>query len=437
MKERKEVSQAVKSDIFPWAFKLSRLTKLALQYIAQAPSNENIATLMRFVEVFTAINTFEDSRITIQIFDYLVRHDFYAHLRKICDNRIPPMVAETVKAPTPQAETYFNLITQPLRVSENNSASDDLARKSLISLTESFLSAPFSEQVDYFIVPSLASRKSFPYALWSKVLHQEEVKKTSWLLYSFLRIGKIHLGRDSSFDVLCYLNVLSDLTGTILNTSKIACMTSGEESDSDDEKDDKNDDVDMPDFETSTNQRSVTMLNDEEVVSSLVSATEKSHNEPMALTALCKLCHNLLLSDPLALHHFRLLYTLAFRPVLLHRLWNLILDTKRPSLVGSSIPLLTVISRGIRLSVQERNAIVPILAVFASLFCYLLVTIHDTEFYGDEVASGANPRIWMPFTLSELVPMSLSLRDVTLGLIELAFPQSRPAVREEYQLAVK
>lgn len=181
------------------------------------------------------------------------------------------------------------------------------------------------------------------------------------------------------------------------------------------------------------------MLNNEEVVSSLVAATEKSQNEPMALTALCKLCHNLLLSDPLALHHFRLLYTLAFRPVLLHRLWNLILDTKRQSkaLVGSSIPLLTVISRGIRLSVQERDAIVPNLATFASLFCYLLVTIHDTEFYGDDVASGANVKIWMPFTLSELVPMSLSLRDVTLGLIELAFPQSRPAVREEYQRAVK
>ena len=96
-----------------------------------------------------------------------------------------------------------------------------------------------------------------------------------------------------------------------------------------------------------------------------------------------------------------------------------------------------VISRGIRLSVQERDAIVPNLATFASLFCYLLVTIHDTEFYGDDVASGANVKIWMPFTLSELVPMSLSLRDVTLGLIELAFPQSRPAVREEYQRAVK
>ena len=119
-------------------------------------------------------------------------------------------------------------------------------------------------------------------------------------------------------------------------------MTSAEDSDSDDDDENTAADVEMADVEASNIQRSVAMLNDEEVVSSLVAATEKSQNEPMALTALCKLCHNLLLSDPLALHHFRLLYTLAFRPVLLHRLWNLILDTKRPSLVGSSIPLLTV-----------------------------------------------------------------------------------------------
>ena len=104
------------------------------------------------------------------------------------------------------------------------------------------------------------------------------------------------------------------------------------------------------------------------------------------------------------------------------------------------------------MSSGERDSIVPLLAVFTSLFCYLLVTIHDTEFYGDESVStgipgsntstggsnsGSCSRQWMPFTLNELVPMSLSLRDVTLGLIELAFPQSRPVIREEYQQAVK
>ena len=125
-----------------------------------------------------------------------------------------------------------------------------------------------------------------------------------------------------------------------------------------------------------------------------------------------------------------------------------------------------MISRGIRATTQERDEIVPLLTVFSALFGYLLVTIHDTEFYGDDIQQessvvknagggsefndgGSSNRvltsqvsmqpssIWMPFALKELVPMSLSLRDVTIGLVELAFPESRPVVKEEYKQAVK
>ena len=60
----------------------------------------------------------------------------------------------------------------------------------------------------------------------------------------------------------------------------------------------------------------------------------------------------------------------------------------------------------------ERDAIVPLLAVFSSVFGYLLVTINDTEFYDDSsnnsqgIISKSNlSKQWMPFTLKELVPM--------------------------------
>ncbi len=66
------------------------------------------------------------------------------------------------------------------------------------------------------------------------------------------------------------------------------------------------------------------------------------------------------------------------------------------------------------------------------------MTIHDIEFYGDEIqGQQSRKHVWMPFTLNELVPMSLALRDVTLGLIELAFPESRPVIKEEYQQAIQ
>jgi ubiquitin-protein ligase E3 C len=66
------------------------------------------------------------------------------------------------------------------------------------------------------------------------------------------------------------------------------------------------------------------------------------------------------------------------------------------------------------------------------------VTIHDIEFYGDEV-EGEEPQKhrWMPFTLSELVPMSLALRDATLGLVELAYPETRPPMlSDEYKTSL-
>jgi hypothetical protein len=43
----------------------------------------------------------------------------------------------------------------------------------------------------------------------------------------------------------------------------------------------------------------------------------------------------------------------------------------------------------------------------------------------------------MPFTLKELVKMSQSLRDVALGLVELAYPESRLVVKESYQQAIE
>ena len=112
--------------------------------------------------------------------------------------------------------------------------------------------------------------------------------------------------------------------------------------------------------------------------------------------------------------------------------------------------LFQLLSKGLRLSQAEEPLIVPPLAVFSSLFGYLLVTVHDTEFYGSsnknssplvdhqQQAAAANSNSFtMPFSRNDLVPMSLLLRDLALGLVELAYPESRPVVGQEYQQAVR
>ena len=41
----------------------------------------------------------------------------------------------------------------------------------------------------------------------------------------------------------------------------------------------------------------------------------------------------------------------------------------------------------------------------------------------------------MPFQIAELVPMSLALRDACIGIIELAHPDTKPTLKEDYRKA--
>eukprot|EP00090_Calanus_glacialis_P033719 TRINITY_DN5609_c0_g1_i7.p1 TRINITY_DN5609_c0_g1~~TRINITY_DN5609_c0_g1_i7.p1 ORF type:complete len:730 (-),score=261.08 TRINITY_DN5609_c0_g1_i7:104-2266(-) len=213
-------------------------------------------------------------------------------------------------------------------------------------------------------------------------------------------------------------------------------------------------DLDMNDPESLIEQ-CIDILNNKDFVNHLILLAEKSGSSQSSLSFsgvsgsvggsssvsciryLCTISHTLLLHNTQALHQYCLLYTLAFRQHFLHQLWTIIATTSQASIFGSPTSLISLLSRGIHMSAQERDEIVPQLAVFSSLFGYLLVTIHDTEFYNTEqTTTTTKGKAWMPFTLSELVPMSLSLRDIALGLVELAFPESRPSVREDYRQAV-
>ena len=119
---------------------------------------------------------------------------------------------------------------------------------------------------------------------------------------------------------------------------------------------------------------------------------------------------------------------------------------KQQSLFGSSDnSLIQMLAKGVNLTFQEIQRIVPVLDVFCSLFSHLLVTLDDSEFFNE---SGNLPRIRsrnglfvelcdilsclvsingaMPFTLPEIVDLASTLRDVCLGLVEVAYPDSRP-----------
>ena len=79
-----------------------------------------------------------------------------------------------------------------------------------------------------------------------------------------------------------------------------------------------------------------------------------------------------------------MLYTLAFKPSFLRQLLVHIQSEKQVSLFGQSdTALVKLLSKGVVLSAEEIQRIVPVLHVFCSLFSHLLVTLDDSEFYNE------------------------------------------------------
>lgn len=87
---------------------------------------------------------------------------------------------------------------------------------------------------------------------------------------------------------------------------------------------------------------------------------------------------------------------------------------------------------------------IPILASFCALFGRLLSTLHDGEFFfcnfdgnfeADELSSNVEPienRV-MPFHIKDIVHMCLTLKELAIGLVELAFPETRSALKDHYR----
>jgi len=428
-----------------WTLILSKLSLFSIQYIAT--SAQSIGTCLRFIEIYTGPATFSAStHILHKIYKFLISRDYFATVRTIVDSRIPPVMTETTRAPTPLAEEILKMILSPLDLA-HQSQDSSFREEIFTSLCREIFGPELSEQIRMYILPSLCASERFSVGLMMQYLESSEpgelrVPCTAPLLYSVLVLARGKLDKMDTTQEKAFLSVVSVLASkTIVAELEDVSEESDNDSDAMDESKERN----------LLTESSISCLNSAEFVSGIVGIAERLERaKPKVATTfngqttfrtegsqnirnICKICHQLLLYNQQAMHDYAVLHSLAFRPHFLRQLWKIVCSTSQPSLFGSPTPLVSIISRGLKMSPLERDDISPPLAVFSSLFRYLLVTIHDTEFYG---TAGSNQANWMPFTLPELVAMSLSLRDISLGLIELAFPESRPTVRDDYRLAV-
>ena len=127
---------------------------------------------------------------------------------------------------------------------------------------------------------------------------------------------------------------------------------------------------------------------------------------------------------------------MAFRPTFIRQLWSYVTSISTLTVFDTTTSLLQIISKGVSTDLVDWSLLLPQLTLFCTLFSYLLPTLNDVEFY-QECDQTSHPKSsLMPFSLEELQNMTLLLKDVCIGLISLAYHDTKLVVPEEYQEAM-
>ncbi|BFZ16582.1 hypothetical protein BsWGS_19621 [Bradybaena similaris] len=451
---------------------MSNLLAVVIRYLNSiADSNAPIAIPMRMLEIFLSPSTYSSLnlgpgmdayKLLSQLLRNLVNAGYFGCLRKLLNSRVPPSLEESAAPPTPVAESIFDLIMTP--VSFAVSVSDQPFRQDILrKVTSSFLCEQYSEQIALFLLPAMAYGKyPFPFVELLQSLIQDaavtgrhsstdvEMASSSavflpditaadtarcgyddspWLLASVLTLANKELGNLNAPMCAMYLKLLQRLLQQ-LPSFGYSPLASGDISDSEEELEE----VHETGLMNLTNLRAECLrLIDSEahlkcIYNCLMNLPASGYIQSLVSIAYCLLVH-----QKMAMHRIRLLYVLAFNPSFMRNLWDMCCTVCASAVTGSSTPLLNMLANGVPMSRENIERIVPLLTTFCCLFNHSLLTLHDGDFYGDTDASGSI----MPFSLDEVVLMCQSLRDTCLGIIELAHPDSRVAISNDYREALK
>ncbi|XP_052758997.1 ubiquitin-protein ligase E3C [Galleria mellonella] len=496
LKQWKKVFQSEGSCI-----QIRRLLALHLRLLKDN-AEVSLAVPLRMFEVFTSVNSAETSMnseeslgVVGNTFLYLIRRGYFKDLRELMCQRTPPLYGPSPNPPTPLCGALLDLIQRPLNLTMHTNIPeyDDTV---MSEFAAAFLCNPYLEPIEMYLIPSLSHdlTKKFPFLSLIQCLRDDSkfnnriLVNDSWLLHSVLSLEPPDFANDirklnntrlpNNPIILEYLKIIAKLTINVCNKQITYEYEDSLYSQEPAAEKDEDSDSDSEPNPTSVREqlllaRCIELLNEPDhcVMVTCTQITDSDLNDEF-LDCMSQICHNLLLSHRMALHKYRLLYTLAFKPTFLRELWHWLSGlSHESSFGGSATPLLSALSRGLTalssvgapptapfatdgaaLGVQRLLA--P-LAVFCALFSLLIGTLHDTEFCRDldddkmittpSVRSAAesmeSEEAWgaavggggggggggrmHAFSFAELGALCRTLRHVCLGLVELACPDTR------------
>ncbi|XP_014775603.1 ubiquitin-protein ligase E3C [Octopus bimaculoides] len=452
--------------------------QLCLLYLEKLTSSQSLALPMRMLEIFTATETYVHLSVpkgkiwppVVQnIFEFLCNKGYFKSLRILLNIKVPSRIERCHHPPIPIAESIFDLIMKPVNIAVA-SGDKGFCTSVLTEVCRELFCPSHSQQVELFLLPAMAYGKyPFPFveliqALINKIGEKNETqlfsakkntnedssKKFSdanhWLLYAVLVLGEKYVETLTPQQTFQYLMLMQNLVPT-LPLPRLQNF----DDDDDEENDSDIEEMMVDDLETDFAyqeklRESCLHYLDSIALARRIIVCTTEFPTPDILVAICNICHSLMCEQRIPVHKLRLLYTLAFNIDFMKRLWLECTCRYSISVSGTKISLIQILARGQSLAESDIQVIVPLLSVFCAAFSHSLHTLHDAEFYGDNEEKHFSISVEfkdervkkstsMPFSLNELVPMSLTLRDICLGIIELASPESKVFLNKDYQQA--
>jgi len=158
----------------------------------------SLAIPLRILEVFTAREDTEkvlrenSYRYLENIFIHLIEHNYFEQLRKLLDEKVPPMVEATSVAPTPISKCLLDMIKRPVDLISYIHHNDNFSILVLQKLCSSIFSPRLSDSIRMFIIPALAEFKDFPYVHLITCINRHEPESTINLLYCVLSLDSFN-----------------------------------------------------------------------------------------------------------------------------------------------------------------------------------------------------------------------------------------------------
>lgn len=385
-------------------------------YFLPRAGQQSIAIPIRMLEVFltpesyTAVSS-EGVTPVGKILQYVVDKGYFSSLRVLLETYTPPPDTPTLIAPTPLADSLVKLMVTPL-------VSYQTDERIMRSFVEDVVSVHSTcTHFDHLVVPALKNRlnpSTFVAALVQRS-HDRRVTltfSTSFqTLHFFLTISEDKLVHMSAPELALYLSFIAEVL-----RDQTPHTFPGAADGSDDEDEVAPIATKGLFGKTVLRPQHMYVVCMEYINSGVIPQSLKSVQwSEELLDSLCSLCYQLISSHSIVPHASRLFRFLSLNHGLITLLWRSLQQMTVKEAGGEVSTLFTRLKRSYFPPNASSVRFVPQLTVFCTLYSLALLSIHDGEFFSEEVEGRETVSAGM-FSHGELMEMCAQLRDSAVGL---------------------